>query len=150
MLGMANHSNHLFIRKVASKSSAVRIIVIHDDRFSIFPADTFGAWKEIFQQFILCGSIDGDSSVTDSWLSAISTSEAVPMTAEMFQGSTFSLHFDVTVHGLGCRTLHDDMNRNSDSGIDHVGLRITTEEVGNFLFGGSIRNLKGVSEVIEF
>jgi hypothetical protein len=147
---MANHSNHLFIRKVASKSSAERITVIHDDRFSIFPADTFGAWKQIFQQFILRRPIDGDRSMADSWLSTISTSEAVPVTAEMFQGSTFSLHFDVTVHGLRCGTLHDDMNRNSDSGIDHVGLSITTEEVGNLLFGGSIRDLKGVSEVIEF
>lgn len=147
---MANHSNHLFIRKVTSKSSAVRIIILQDDRSSILPANTFRTWEHIFQQFISCGDIDGDDSMTDSWGSIRSTSEAVPMTAELLKCSTLSLHFDVTVHGFGCRAFHGYVNRNSDIGIDHVGLGITTEKVSDFLFGGSIRDLKNFSKVIEF
>lgn len=139
---MSNQANHLFIRKVACKPSAVRIIIQQDDRSSMFPTNTFGPREQIFQQFVFGGHIKGDKSMTDSRRSIRSTSDQIPVTSELFNCSSTGLHFDVTIHSLGCRALHDNVNRSSNSVFfDHVGLGITAEEMGDLLFGGTVRDL---------
>lgn len=147
---MSNQTNHLFAREVACKSCAVRIVVFHDGRLSIFPANTLCAREQISHQLIFCGHFYSDKPVTNSWRSIRSTSHTLPVTLELLKRSIAGLHFHVAIHGLGCRAFHDDVNRSSvNILVDHISLGVATDEVSDFLFRSSVRDLEDVSTSSE-
>jgi len=135
---MAHQTDHLFARKHPLIPSAVGICVLLDNGEAALPSDTFRTWEQVLEKLVLAAKVHVDVTGTEAgWLVRLNQ---VPVFANSSRSVLMGQELDVAVHGLGGRTLHDDMNGATALVRDHLG--VTANEMDDLLLGDSIRDLE--------
>lgn len=134
---MSNSSNYFFASEKASKPSRVWIGVRQGKWHSVLPANALGTWEHVFKKSVLTAQFHVNVTVTEARNTAC-LMHSVDASYRFF-GVILSLKFNIAVHGLGCRALHDDMNGTAVLGSNKA--RLSTKELGDLQLRNRVRNL---------